>query len=105
MKKTLVILAAAILSATLLISGKPIEKRQVTFVTSIDCKKCVEKVRENMSFEKGVEDLEVTLDDQTVKITYNTAKTDTTKLGAAIRKLGYTAKVLKDTPTPASKRP
>lgn len=105
MKKAFLILASLLLSAALLTSGKPVEKRQATFVTSIDCKKCVEKVTENMSFEKGVEDLEVKLEDKTVKITYNTAKTDTLKLGSALRKLGYTAKVVKDVPTPASKRP
>lgn len=99
MKKVFFIITAVIL-AVALISAKPNNRRQVTYVTSIDCDKCVEKVKENISFEKGVVDLEVKLEDKTVRIVYSTAKTDTLKLGTAIRKLGYTAKALEDKPMP-----
>ena len=67
---------------------------QVTFVTSLDCGHCATKIKENVSFEKGVKDLSVDVPTKTVTITYNPAKTDTLKLGKAIRDLGYTAKVV-----------
>ena len=67
---------------------------RVIFVTSIDCEHCATKVRENVSFEKGVKDLKVNVPDKTVTITFDSAKTDTLKLGKAINKLGYTAKVV-----------
>lgn len=67
---------------------------RVTFVTSIDCEHCATKVRENISFEKGVKDLKVNVPDKTVAITFDSAKTDTLKLGKAINKLGYSAKVV-----------
>ena len=68
----------------------------VTFKTSMTCKNCVKKITENMSFERGVMDLKVTLETKEVMIKYNPAKTDEETLAKAIRKLGYEAeKVVK----------
>ncbi len=64
---------------------------EVTFVSSIDCAGCVKKVEGNIPYEKGVRDLKVNLDDQTIYIKYDATKTDKEKLAAAIVKLGYTA--------------
>ena len=44
-----------------------------------------------ISFLKGVEDLKVSLDQKTVTITYNPAKTDEATLQKALEKLGYSA--------------
>ena len=63
----------------------------VTYNVSIHCQNCVEKVTDNISFLKGVEDLKVSLDKKTVVITYDPAKTDEATLQKAIEKLGYTA--------------
>ena len=99
MKKTLAILAAMAAILVVLCSAKPKkELRQVKYQTSIDCKNCVKKVTENISFEKGVEDLKAELSDKTVTITYNPVKTDTIKLADALHKLGYMAKVIEDIP-------
>ena len=62
---------------------------EVKFSVSMHCAKCVEKITENISFEKGVKDLEVSLEDKTVKIVYDASKTDEAKLAESIRKLGY----------------
>ena len=61
--------------------------QEVTFVTTIDCK----KVEANLPYEKGIKDMKVTLDDRTVWIKYDANKTDKEKLAAAINKLGYEA--------------
>ena len=60
MKKIIAILAAAALllspvgaDARAKKSNKA-SKAEVTFVTTMDCEKCAVKVRENLSFEKGV---------------------------------------------------
>ena len=63
----------------------------VTFKTTIHCDNCVKKINENISFEKGVKDLSVTLDNQQVTITYDPSKTDEAALVKAIEKLGYSA--------------
>ena len=61
----------------------------VTFKTSIHCQNCVRKINENISFEKGVKDLKVSLDDKQVTISYDPSKTDEATLAKAIEKLGY----------------
>ena len=61
----------------------------VTFKTSIRCHNCVKKITENISFEKGVKDLSVSLDSKIVKITYDPSKTDEATLARALEKLGY----------------
>ena len=63
----------------------------VTFKTTIHCKNCVKKVNDNISFEKGVKDLKVSLEDKLVTVTYDPAKTDEATLAKAIEKLGYKA--------------
>ena len=63
----------------------------VTFKTTIHCKNCVKKVNDNISFEKGVKDLKVSLEDKLVTVTYDPSKTDEATLAKAIEKLGYKA--------------
>ena len=65
------------------------EIKEVVYHANIHCNNCVKKIQENISFEKGVKDLHVCLDDQTVSIKYDAAKTTEDKLEAAIEKLGY----------------
>ena len=67
---------------------------QVVFATSIHCANCGKKVQENIAFEKGVKDLKVDVPGKTVTVTFNPAKTDTLKLKAALKKLGYSAEVV-----------
>lgn len=95
MKKSSVFFAAA--SAVMLLTAATAGTlRKVVFKTTIECRNCVKKVEENVSFEKGVKDLKVDLSDGSVTIVYNPAKTDTIRLGDAIRKLGYGAQVVED---------
>lgn len=75
-------------------AGKPKkELKTVTFSVNMHCEKCVEKIRENISYEKGVKGLEISLEDKTVKIVYDPKKTDVRKLGDAISGLGYEVEV------------
>lgn len=95
MKKFLTMLAAAVMLLAMPAAdagaAKKVKKQEVVFVTTMDCAKCAEKVRENLSFEKGVLGLDVKLEDKTVKVVYNPAKTDPETLAKAIKKLGYDA--------------
>lgn len=65
------------------------EVKEVTFLVHLHCENCVKKVQENIAFEKGVKDLKVSLDDQTVALKYDAAKTSEATLKSAIEKLGY----------------
>lgn len=99
MKRFLTIFAAVLLCATVAFASPKDKKKadlaEVTFVTTIDCKNCVKKVEANLPYEKGVKDLKVTLEDHTVWIKYDAAKTDVAKLAEAVKKLGYDAVELK----------
>ncbi len=65
------------------------EVKEVTFNVHLHCENCVKKVQENIAFEKGVKGLEVSLENQTVAIKYDAAKTSEETLKKAIEKLGY----------------
>lgn len=110
MKKTLTVIltAAALMAAAPAISSatekssavemskKPKkEYKTVVFEAHLHCKNCVTKVTENISFEKGVKDLKVDLEQKRITITYDDSKTSVEKLAAAIEKLGYETKVIK----------
>ena len=109
MKKTLILTIAAFMTfslssldayaaettetSTLTQKQKPSRKKgevkEVTFLVHLHCENGVKKVQENIAFEKGVKDLKVSLEDQTVAIKYDAAKTSEDTLKAAIEKLGY----------------
>lgn len=92
MKKTIAIVIAALMVFSVSMSAGPKKKgeiRNVTFNVHLHCENCVKKVQENIAFEKGVKGLEVSLEDQTVAIKYDAAKTSEQTLKAAIEELGY----------------
>ena len=79
------------------VQDKKVKKTEtVTFKVSMHCKNCANKITENISFDKGVEDLKVSLDEKTVTITYNPAKTDEDTLQKAIEKLGYSVEKVQE---------
>ena len=95
MKKTLIIILTALMAfAVSSFAGpkKKVELKEVTFSVHLHCANCVKKVQENISFEKGVKDLHVCLEDQIVYLKYDSAKTSEETLKAAIEKLGYKVK-------------
>ena len=69
--------------------AKKAATKTVTFNVSMHCKNCVKKINDNVAFEKGVKDLSVSLDQKTVTVTYDPARTDVAKRKAALEKLGY----------------
>ena len=68
------------------------EIKEVIFHAHPHCNNCVKKVQENISFEKGVKGLEVSLDKQTITVRYDAAKTSVETLKAAIEKLNVPVK-------------
>ncbi len=108
MKKTIILTLAALMTISVssavattsytaepsaLTDKKPAKKKgeikDVTFHVHLHCENCVKKVQENIAFEKGVKGLEVSLENQTVAIKYDAAKTSEEILKKAIEKLGY----------------
>ena len=103
MNKMMILAALAVMAGSTVASASPVEvssvisaapkketKKVVFHVDGLHCQNCVKKVKENISFEKGVKALEVDLEKKTVTITYDPAKTNEATLRKAIEKLGYT---------------
>lgn len=65
------------------------EIKEVTFHVDLHCKACVEKIMDNVGLSKGVKDLDASLENHSVTIKYDAAKTSEETLRAAIEKLGY----------------
>ncbi len=109
MKKTIILTLAALMTISVssavastidtaeqsaLTDKKPTKKKKgeikdVTFNVHLHCENCVKKVQENIAFEKGVKGLDVSLENQTVAIKYDAAKTSEETLKKAIEELGY----------------
>ena len=68
------------------------EIKEVIFHAHLHCNNCVKKIQENISFEKGVKGLEVSLEKQTIAVRYDAAKTSVETLKAAIEKLNVPVK-------------
>ena len=68
------------------------EIKEVVFHVNLHCNSCVKKVQENIAFEKGVKDLQVSLEKQTIAIKYDASKTSEETLKNAIVKLGIPVK-------------
>lgn len=52
---------------------------------------CEKKIKENLRFEKGISKIDVSLKENTIKITYNQEKTDTTQIIKGFKKIGFNA--------------
>ena len=80
--------AATTVSSVAPVDGNIVE---VVFSTNMRCKNCVKKINENLSFMKGVKELVVSLENQTITVKYDKRKTDERILAEAVKKLGYKA--------------
>lgn len=78
-------------------TAKAAKQEVVTFKVNLHCESCVATLEKHIPFEKGVKDMKADARKQTVRITYDPAKTNESALRAAIEKLGY--KVQKTEPS------
>lgn len=67
------------------------KEKTVVFKVDMDCHGCKVKIEDNISYEKGVTDLKVNLDEKMVKITYREDKTSIEQIVKAFAKIGYKA--------------
>ncbi len=74
-------------------------KQKVTFYVYLHCDGCVNKVMKNIAYEKGVKDLECSIENQTVVVTYDANKTDIPTLQKAFAKIGKPATLTKPSET------
>lgn len=99
--KVITLAALCLLSFSFAVSAKVSdnkkkEKSEVSFLVSMKCEKCQKRIEDNLSFEKGVTGLSVSLPQKTVTVTYRKDKTSEAQLKSVINNLGYTATVLQN---------
>lgn len=91
MKKIILMCLVALLGIGVANAQEPkkAEKKSVTttFVTDIDCAGCAKKVNNTIPYEKGVKDVEVNVEEKTVTVTYDPAKTNDETLVKAFTKI------------------
>lgn len=94
MKRIIVIMIAICAACFTVGASKPKQKatvRTVVYVTDLECESCAKKIKENVSFDKGVKDLAVDVKSRTVLIKFDESKNDTLSLRKSLNKLGYAA--------------
>lgn len=57
----------------------------------MSCQNCENKIKSNLRFEKGIKSIETSLDEQTVKVTFNPKKTNVEAIQKGFKKIGYSA--------------
>ena len=68
--------------------------RTLVLSADVHCKSCSNKIMDNIAFEKGVTDLKVSVENKTIVLTYDAAKTTEEAVLASLKKIGYPAQVL-----------
>lgn len=95
MKKLLVLVLMTMFAVNTFAEEKKKKVSEVTYKVEIDCQSCVNKIKKNIPFEKGVKDLKVDFEGQTVTVQYREDKTNKGNLKAAFEKLEFKAEELK----------
>ncbi|MBR5108541.1 MAG: heavy-metal-associated domain-containing protein [Bacteroidales bacterium] len=94
MKKLITALMLALLNVTAFsaMAAKPkVKTETVTYEVNMHCQNCVNKLTDNLSFLKGVEDFKISLKEKTITIKFDPSKIEEKKFVETIEKLGYTA--------------
>ena len=94
MKRTFAMVVLLLGISTTTLQAQKVETKTVTYEVNMHCQSCKAKIERDIVFEKGVKEVEATLDKKLVTVKYDATKTDPQKIAKAIEKLGYTAKVV-----------
>ena len=83
------------LAVTLACSAKDIKTVVLNTAPEMHCSSCENKIKSNIRFEKGVKNIETSLADKTVTVTYDADKTSVEKIIQSFGKFGYKAAEVK----------
>lgn len=65
--------------------------KTVSILTSAQCDMCEKKIEQNISYEKGVKDVDLDVKSKKLTVTFKANKTDINRIRQAVSKLGYDA--------------
>ena len=91
MKKLLLLLGLLLFIPVLPKAYAKAYKQKVTFYVYLHCDACISKIMKNIAYEKGVMDIECSIENQTVVVTYDANKTDIPTLQKEFEKIGKPA--------------
>ena len=91
MKHTLILSLLLLCGIASLQAKKNIQTLVLTTQPQMHCKNCEKKIKDNLRFVKGVKDIQTSLAEQKVTISYDANKTNPEKIQAGLGKIGYTA--------------
>jgi copper chaperone CopZ len=92
MKKIITVFAVFLLLFTsIFVQAGNKKEKTIVFKVDMDCHGCKVKIEDNISYEKGVTDLKVNLEEKLVEITYREDKTSMEQIVKAFAKIGYKA--------------
>lgn len=90
------LIATAFCALVLAGSAMAKEKSDTTVVFTVNpvmtCQNCENKIKTNLRYEKGIKDIQTSLKEQNVKVTFDTKKTNVGNLVKGFSKIGYEAK-------------
>lgn len=71
------------------------KESKVLYSVTLDCEKCVKKLNDKVPFIEGIKDVEVSLEKQTILLTYRSDKTDVETIAKELKKIGFPATEIK----------
>ena len=94
MKK--VIFLTFVLLLTIVSQAQTKSKKEVVFTTKpeIECERCVQRIKDALKFEKGVNNVIPDLKTKLITVQYDNEKTNVQNLITALEKIGYKASVV-----------
>ena len=91
MKKLIILTLMTMFVVNIFAEDKKKKVGEVIYKVEMDCQNCVNKIKKNLPFEKGVKDLNVDFEKQTVTVKFREDKTNKENLKAALKKLEFQA--------------
>ena len=82
-------LIMSILTVSIAASARDLYTVTYKVQPQMHCENCKKKIKDQLKFEKGVRAINISIKEQTVKLTYDADKTDTQKLSESLKKIGY----------------
>lgn len=99
--RTLIIIAISLMTISAQAQQEPVKVAkgyQVKIKTSAVCKMCKEAIERDLTFEKGVKEVNLDVESKILTVVYNKKRTDPTTLRQRVTKVGYHADSLKRDP-------
>lgn len=89
MKK--VLFTAIMLFVAVMANAKDIKTVVLTTTPVMNCEKCAAKIKENLKYCKGIQDININVEHQAIAIKYDADKTNVNAFVQSLKKINYTA--------------